>query len=181
MGRYYSKSIFGGLVKLGRSVLYLFGRLVKYSAVQFSVYSTVWIRPTVQVHNDNIPCLIWQQCVGLRCCRHESCCIFLFILKTQKKFVKKISYQILSDMVVQAQWKKLTSSRQGIFPLKSFIFRSDTCEVKFYWNSSTCAKCQNVKFWSDKTDDNDCLLFSLHYLLHSSFDWFSWIDFWVAW
>ena len=49
MGRNYSKSIFGCLVKFGCSVLYLFGRLVKYSAVQFSIYSAVRIWPTVQV------------------------------------------------------------------------------------------------------------------------------------
>ena len=31
--------------------MYLIGRLVKYSAVQFSAYSAVWIRPTVQGRN----------------------------------------------------------------------------------------------------------------------------------
>ena len=29
--------------------LHLFGRLVKYTDIQFSIYSAIWIRPTVQV------------------------------------------------------------------------------------------------------------------------------------
>ena len=78
MGRNYSKSIFGRLVKFGRSVLYLLGRLVKYSAVQFSIYSALWIRPTVHVRlssdyianleysedliTDYWTCLIFQWC-----------------------------------------------------------------------------------------------------------------------
>ena len=35
------------MVKFGHSVSYLFGRLVNYSAFQFSIYSAVWIRPSV--------------------------------------------------------------------------------------------------------------------------------------
>ena len=48
-GRNYSTSIFGCMVKFGQSVFYLLGRLVKYSAVPFSIYSAVWIRPSGQV------------------------------------------------------------------------------------------------------------------------------------
>ena len=37
------------MVIFGRSVFYLFGRLVNNSAVQFSIFSAVWIRPYVEV------------------------------------------------------------------------------------------------------------------------------------
>ena len=50
-GRNYSTSIFGRLVKFGSSVFDFFGRLVKYLAVRFSIYSAVWIRPYGQVQS----------------------------------------------------------------------------------------------------------------------------------
>ena len=37
------------MVEFSRSVSYLFGRLVNYSAFQFSIYLAVWIRPSVPV------------------------------------------------------------------------------------------------------------------------------------
>ena len=37
------------MVKFSRSVFYLFGCLVNYSAVRFSIYTVVWIRSYVQV------------------------------------------------------------------------------------------------------------------------------------
>ena len=37
------------MVIFGRLVFYLFGRLVNNSAVRFSIYSAVWIRPYVEV------------------------------------------------------------------------------------------------------------------------------------
>ena len=42
-------SILGRMVKLGRSVFYLFGHMVKNSAIRFCTYSAVWIQPYVQV------------------------------------------------------------------------------------------------------------------------------------
>ena len=78
MGRNCSKSIFVRLVKFGRSVFYLFGRLVKYSAVQFSIYLVVWIRPTVQVRfllqikstlkTDIIACFPETEVLNFRAC-----------------------------------------------------------------------------------------------------------------
>ena len=38
------------MVIFGRSVFYLFGRLVNKSAIRFSIFSAVWIRPYVEVH-----------------------------------------------------------------------------------------------------------------------------------
>ena len=55
------------MVIFGRSVFYLFGRLVNNSAVQFSIYSAVWIRPYVEVR-------IWggKKCY-FRTCLASSC------------------------------------------------------------------------------------------------------------
>ena len=39
------------MVKFGRPVFYLFGRQVKNSAIRFCIYSSIWIRPYVQVRN----------------------------------------------------------------------------------------------------------------------------------
>ena len=41
------------MVKFGRSVSYLFGPLVNYSAFQFSIYSAVWIQPSVPVREKS--------------------------------------------------------------------------------------------------------------------------------
>ena len=52
------------MVKFGRSVSYLFGRLVNYSAFQFSIYSAIWIRPSVPVRCHRTPL---DQCNHLKC------------------------------------------------------------------------------------------------------------------
>ena len=50
------------MVIFGRSVFYLFGRLVNNSAVQFSIFSAVWIRPYVEVR-FSVSCSMWGQYV----------------------------------------------------------------------------------------------------------------------
>ena len=42
------------MVIFGRLVFYLFGRLVNNSAVLFSIYSAVWIRPYVEEYVDTL-------------------------------------------------------------------------------------------------------------------------------
>ena len=39
------------MVIFGRLVFYLFGRLVNNSAIQFSIFSAIWIRPYVEVRS----------------------------------------------------------------------------------------------------------------------------------
>ena len=49
------------MVKFSRSFYYLFGCLVNYSAFQFSIYSAIWIRPSVPVRNFFVSFI--QRCV----------------------------------------------------------------------------------------------------------------------
>ena len=48
LGRYYTRSFFGRMVIFIRPVFYLFGLSFKNLAVQFSIFSAIWFRPTGQ-------------------------------------------------------------------------------------------------------------------------------------
>ena len=59
------------MVIFGRSVFYLFGRLVNNSAVRFSIFSAVWIRPYVEVRTE-IPSIVKKLLYNKYILRFES-------------------------------------------------------------------------------------------------------------
>ena len=57
--------LFRLMVKFGPSVFYLFSPSVEYSVLQFSIYSVIWIRSTVQVQIFAFQFQCLQRCLAV--------------------------------------------------------------------------------------------------------------------